>query len=170
MSSRPKGIELPGSWMIGNDGGDTGWRMYMYCRVSCGGIKAVELKNILCFSPWAPESMTFASSTCHPSAHSKRIRSNQRDSWVIFWMWTSRKTLSLSIGEKSADGDRGTYTFVLTDRGLVTYQRQLFITFTCVRVYDLRQICRTFGKTGRFDQPQESLVHSDLAHWVVSDT
>ena len=36
-------------------------------------------------------------------------------------MWTSRKTFVRSLADSSAEGERGTWTLVLTDRGLVTY-------------------------------------------------
>jgi hypothetical protein len=38
-------------------------------------------------------------------------------------MWTSRKTFERSSVDSSAEGERGTWTFVLTDSGLVTYTK-----------------------------------------------
>jgi hypothetical protein len=35
-------------------------------------------------------------------------------------MWTSRKTFERSLVDSNAEGERGTWTFVLTDSGLVT--------------------------------------------------
>jgi len=36
-------------------------------------------------------------------------------------MWTSRKTFERSSEDSNAEGERGTWTFVLTESGLVTY-------------------------------------------------
>jgi hypothetical protein len=36
-------------------------------------------------------------------------------------MWTSRKTFERSSLDSNAEGERGTWTLVLTDNGLVTY-------------------------------------------------
>lgn len=38
-------------------------------------------------------------------------------------MWTSRKTFERSSVDSNAEGERGTWTFVLTDNGLVTYTK-----------------------------------------------
>jgi hypothetical protein len=38
-------------------------------------------------------------------------------------MWTSRKTFERSSVDSNAEGERGTWTFVLTDSGLVTYTK-----------------------------------------------
>ena len=38
-------------------------------------------------------------------------------------MWTSRKTFERSFVDSNAEGERGTWTFVLTESGLVTYTK-----------------------------------------------
>ena len=38
-------------------------------------------------------------------------------------MWTSRKTFERSSVDSNAEGERGTWTFVLTESGLVTYTK-----------------------------------------------
>jgi hypothetical protein len=38
-------------------------------------------------------------------------------------MWTSRKTFERSSVDGNAEGEQGTWTFVLTDSGLVTYTK-----------------------------------------------
>jgi len=52
------------------------------------------------------------------------MRSNHIGSDVRFWMWTSRKTFVRSSADSNAEGERGPWTFVLTDNGLVTYTRR----------------------------------------------
>jgi hypothetical protein len=39
-------------------------------------------------------------------------------------MCTSRKTFTRSVSDKMAEGERGTCTFVLTDRGFITFERR----------------------------------------------
>ena len=53
------------------------------------------------------------------------MRSNHMGSDVKFWMWTSRKTFERSSVDSNAEGERGTWTFVLTDNGLVTYTKSM---------------------------------------------
>jgi hypothetical protein len=53
------------------------------------------------------------------------MRSNHMGSDVRFWIWTSRKTFERSSVDSSAEGERGTWTFVLTDSGLVTYTKNM---------------------------------------------
>jgi hypothetical protein len=42
-------------------------------------------------------------------------------------MWISRKTFVRSSRDSSADGERGTWTLVLTDSGLFTYAKGMLI-------------------------------------------
>src|SRR5216683_7464047 len=66
----------------------------------------------------------FASWTRHRGAGSKIMRSNHMGSDVRFCMWISRKTFVRSSADSNAEGERGTWTFVLTDNGLVTYTKR----------------------------------------------
>ena len=73
-----------------------------------------------CVSSFEEPGRRFASTARQPSAHSNSILSNHMVSCVMFWMWTSRNTLSRSSGWRRAEGDFGAWTLVLTDKGLVT--------------------------------------------------
>lgn len=52
------------------------------------------------------------------------MRSNHMGSDARFWMWTSRKTFVRSSADSNAEGERGIWTFVLTDNGFVTYAKR----------------------------------------------
>jgi hypothetical protein len=123
MSSLPRGRIVPGACCTGMAGGLISLRAYIYCLVSCGCIKAVDPENKL---PLLSGSK-LASWTSQPGAGSKAMCSNHMGSDVRFCMWTSRKTFVRSFIDSNADGERGTWTLVLTDSGLVTYKKSTLV-------------------------------------------
>lgn len=122
------------------------------------------------------------------------MRSNHIGSDVRFCMWTSRKTFVRSSADNNAEGERGTWTFVLTDNGLVTYTKRNSEPLSsanghCVHTYgwsrrgkgdigfkggqgNAQQICKTcerFATRYHPPYPRQSHRRSLLRlHWQVS--
>ena len=140
----------------------------MYCRTARGCMSAIEPENSdFCACVLSPEGSVlerrFASKARQPSAHSSSIRSNHMVSCVMFWMWTSRNTLSRSSGCRRAEGDFAVWILVLTDNGLVTCSiRRTIYTWT------YRSRMRTHRKLVEFPKTLQTRVVRPLHRsWCI---
>lgn len=168
ISSRPRGITAPGGCITGKVGTLVGERMYMYCRTAWGCMSAIEPENNCCRAcvpscegSGSGTEKRFPSDARQPSAHSSSIRSNHMVSCVIFWMWTSRNIFSRSRGWRRAEGDFGTWTLVLTDKGLVTCPNRHAILNTHIHAGGRT---KTYQKLVKFPKALQARVVRPL-HW-----